>query len=762
MKNFKYIVIAVFLFVLLSINILLASPAEHSEINVVMDDNYPPFVFYDSDGMLRGILIDEWSLFEDKTGIKVNITAMNWSQALEAMNRGEYDVIDTIFKNTDREKIYAFTEPYEDIDVSIFFHKNISGINSAESLKGFTVAAKKGDQAINVLEDAGVENIELYDSYEAIIAAASENEVVIFAVDNPPARYFLYKYGLQDTFNHTEPLYTGQFHRAVLKENSALVSVIEDGFDKITPFERESILELWYGKSTLLEDIMSKYLKTAILATLVVLIFLVFWNLQLRLAVRKNTTDLSTALHQLKYNEKKLQAIIESMPDSVILINRHGIIVDYLTPHGTESLDIQSDEYLHHHISEFLSAGIAKSFEIAIEQALLCEEVSPIEYEVNGKTTKYFESRFSKLNDEEVISVVRDITDRVNSEKTIFDLSITDTPTSLFNRNYFELQLTKMRKQPLDGITFIMVDIDGLKLVNDTMGHDAGDTYLKTVADLLKLQFEHAEFVARIGGDEFIVVLRGWKEEDVLTAKLDIQSQIEQLNKESRMIPFSISLGFCTHGPDYPTVEDMIKCADDFMYREKLFHRQSTKSRNIGILSKLLEDRDFVAQGHIDRMSDLLMKMATMINYPQAELSNLALFAHFHDIGKTGISDTILFKPEKLTFKEYSEIKRHTEIGFRIAESSSELMPISEWIYKHHEWWDGSGYPFGLSGESIPLACRLLSIIDAYDAMTDVRPYRKPMSPDEAINEIKAHSGTQFDPQLVLVFLELMNKELSA
>ncbi|WP_245867411.1 Cyclic di-GMP phosphodiesterase [Sporomusa silvacetica DSM 10669] len=139
-------------------------------------------------------------------------------------------------------------------------------------------------------------------------------------------------------------------------------------------------------------------------------------------------------------------------------------------------------------------------------------------------------------------------------------------------------------------------------------------------------------------------------------------------------------------------------------------------------------------------------------------MTDLKLLAQFHDIGKVGIPDKILFKPGTLTPEKFNEMQRHSEIGFRIAQSSPDLNLIADYILKHHEWWDGSGYPMGLSGENIPLECRILSIADAYDAMTSDRPYRKALVHKHAIDELRRFAGIQFDPELVENFITLVEE----
>jgi HD-GYP domain-containing protein (c-di-GMP phosphodiesterase class II) len=168
---------------------------------------------------------------------------------------------------------------------------------------------------------------------------------------------------------------------------------------------------------------------------------------------------------------------------------------------------------------------------------------------------------------------------------------------------------------------------------------------------------------------------------------------------------------------------------------------------------KALEARDFITEGHAVRLQGYVTGLATAIRMPMRSVSDLNLLAKFHDIGKVGVRDSILFKAGALTTEEAVEMQRHTEIGHRIAQSAPDLAPIADWILKHHEWWNGSGYPLGLKGKEIPLECRILAIADAYDAMTSDRPYRKAMAHDSAVSELKRFAGVQFDPELVRNFL---------
>ncbi|MTI79890.1 MAG: diguanylate cyclase [Firmicutes bacterium] len=357
-----------------------------------------------------------------------------------------------------------------------------------------------------------------------------------------------------------------------------------------------------------------------------------------------------------------------------------------------------------------------------------------------------------------VYAIYRDITNRKKTENELKYISMHDGLTKAYNRTYFEQKMQSLEKEDL-ATGIMLCDVDGLKLVNDTLGHSVGDKLLIDAACAIANSIPDDTFFARIGGDEFAVLIPNTDEKNLEELYNDINNSIDKINTNDKDFALTISIGYAFRTSPDISLSETFKDADNNMYKEKLHRSQSTRSSIVKTLMKALEARDFITEGHADRLQELIVLLAKASNLPERRIADLRLLAQFHDIGKVGISDKILFKPGPLTSDEMREMQRHCEIGYRIAISSPNLNHIADWILKHHESWDGSGYPIGLIGEDIPLECRMLAIADAYDAMTNDRPYRKALPHNEAIKELEQCAGTKFDPILVEKFIWIINNE---
>jgi diguanylate cyclase (GGDEF)-like protein len=350
------------------------------------------------------------------------------------------------------------------------------------------------------------------------------------------------------------------------------------------------------------------------------------------------------------------------------------------------------------------------------------------------------------------------------SEKKYRYLSFFDTLTGLYNRSYFEYEMKRISRNIREvlPLSMISIDIDGHKIVNDTFGHQAGDKQLKFVAELLKTSIRKEDTLVRAGGDEFCILLPNMPNTVAQQRKNDILEAVENHNNKNPFIPLSVSVGVATsdQNNEYETVYDIYHRADDDMYYQKFNKDVHIKGRVIDFFLSALSERDYISQGHADRMALLAEEMAKRLDLGEKEKEDLILLAKLHDLGNIGIPDEILFKPGELTQEERNRVRTHVNIGYNIASRSGEVSHISGLILHHHEWWDGTGYPAKISGKDIPMDCRIISILDAYDTMTNPRYYNIPKTKEDALRELVRCSGTQFQPELVKTFLEVIENEV--
>ncbi len=459
----------------------------------------------------------------------------------------------------------------------------------------------------------------------------------------------------------------------------------------------------------------------------------------------------------LRASQASNQALINAIPDPLFMIKQDGTVVDYKA--GKEQLFMPPNWFIGKTVFEIFPAEIAAKILQNTELVLAGGDIQNFEYQltVQGQA-EYYEVRIVSSSEDEVLAINRNITARKRMAEQLEFLSLHDALTKVYNRAFFEEQIKRIQLVNDGAAGIIMCDVDGLKMINDTLGHMAGDHILQVVAGILTNCCRAGDLIARIGGDEFAILLHSNSVKGIVSCSQQIRERIDVYNSQSPTVPISLSMGLAVCAQPPLDIHTLLKQADDSMYREKLHHHNSTRSAIVKALMKALEARDYITEGHGDRLQDLIEAFAGTVELPVASVADLRLFARFHDIGKVGTPDSILFKAGNLTAEEWVNMRQHCEIGYRIAVSAPDLVPIADWILKHHEWWDGHGYPLGLAGEAIPIECRMLSIVDAYDAMTSDRPYRKAMCKEAALAELRRCAGKQFDPDLVSKFCILVEE----
>ena len=325
-----------------------------------------------------------------------------------------------------------------------------------------------------------------------------------------------------------------------------------------------------------------------------------------------------------------------------------------------------------------------------------------------------------------------------------------DSLTRLYNRKKYESYLVQMIDQEQDG-GILLTDINGLRIFNEAFSYKSGDSILERYADILRTLFPH-DFIARIGGDEFAVVFKGIDVDALYTNMRILRKRMTNVSFEG--VPIDISIGFSMTKDSHGEINEATSIAEKRLNKDKLLQSNSSSNALITSLQTTLFERSDETEQHAERMRDMCEKMGRHLKFSDAQINDLKLLALLHDIGKIGIDDAILKKPGRLTSEEMEEMKQHPVIGYRIASTIPQLEAISYDILTHHEWYNGEGYPKKLKANNIPLHARILSIVDAFDAMTNDRIYRKKISKKEAIEELIRFKGIQFDPDLVDAFME--------
>lgn len=352
------------------------------------------------------------------------------------------------------------------------------------------------------------------------------------------------------------------------------------------------------------------------------------------------------------------------------------------------------------------------------------------------------------------ITNIIDITDKKNAQDKLEYLSFHDSLTSLYNKAYFDEEIKRLGKSRKIPLSIIFGDANNLKLVNDVFGHNKGDELLKKVSKVLQKCCRKEDIISRWGGDEFAIILpdTNLSTANNIIERIKIACHLECDGK----YPVSIAFGTAAKETEDDDINIIFKTAEDNMYRKKMIERKSMASSVFSFFVTALFERRLEDEDHTERLKNYINKLGMHLNLSEKQIKELTMLAKFHDIGNIAISEKVLEKTGKLADEDWDAIRRHPEIGCKIAESFTEISSICEFILSHHEYWNGEGYPRKLQGSAIPFISRIIAIADAYDVMINGTTYKAAVSKSDAIVELEKYAGTQFDPELVEKFIEVV------
>jgi diguanylate cyclase (GGDEF)-like protein/PAS domain S-box-containing protein len=472
-------------------------------------------------------------------------------------------------------------------------------------------------------------------------------------------------------------------------------------------------------------------------------------------------------LHEkLLFSEKEyLSVTLKSIGDGVIVTDQEGKITlmnsvaEKLTGWNNNEARGQLIDQVFHIIDELTGKEYKNPFQRVLENGEKIElENNTILISRSGN--QYFiADSASPIRDigNKIIGFVlvfRDVSEKRKAIEHIKFLSFHDKLTGLYNRAFFDEESKRLDTDRQFPLSIILGDVDNLKFLNDTFGHETGDILLKRIAKILKSVCRKEDIISRWGGDEFILLLPQTPQEKAL----EVCERINKLCQESQeeLLPLSIALGAATKKTKDEKFQDILREAEDQMYRNKILKCKSHGNEIVPFLRKLLMTIEGENEDHFQRVCRLVIAIGNSLNLPDRLFYELKLLSTFHDIGKVALPKQILEKTGELLPDEKFILKRHPEIGYRIAKSSQDLLPIASAILSFHEWWDGSGYPLGIRGNDIPIASRIVSVVDQFDHLTQDLSHRKAITKQEALEKIKHNAGKRFDPNIVEVFTQII------
>ena len=484
----------------------------------------------------------------------------------------------------------------------------------------------------------------------------------------------------------------------------------------------------------------------------------------------KLITAMKQTEENLKQSELKYRLITESTLDVIWILNLNTLRFTYMSPSMVTLTGFAPEESLTHSLEEMIEADylyhIYEMMPVKMQELMATSDstatyVFDLKLKCKNGGSVWAEAsvklRFAENQEIEVVGVTRNIEERKKFEAEMIQLSYYDQLTGLYNRRFYEEEQKRLDVERSLPITLVTADVNGLKLTNDIFGHGAGDELLKTFAELLKKTCRASDIMARVGGDEFALLLPETDSQQAESMILRIQNAIAQYPLDRGVL--SVSFGWKTKNRADQSISELSSQADDIMYHQKLINRESFEQNLIHHLINTLYEHDKTEKLHSENVAETCVKIGIALGLSPEEIADLELAGLLHDIGKIGIDRSILKKPGTLTIEEREHVNRHPEIGYQVLRGLNLYRRIAEVVLYHHERPDGKGYPKGITGSDIPLPSKVISVSDAYCSMSTNSVSRDILNDDEIVQEFKLHSGTQFDEHIAKTFVQHVLKK---
>jgi len=471
--------------------------------------------------------------------------------------------------------------------------------------------------------------------------------------------------------------------------------------------------------------------------------------------IRKFTYEKDLALEYLNIAEVLMLALDKN--GDIIFINRKGCEILGVKESTVVGVN-WFDTFIPKHVAEETKNKFKETFE---EENIFVMNFQN-EIITSSEEVKLIDWKNSLLRDTSgniigLLSSGEDITELKKKEDELIHISYHDQLTGLYNRRFFEEQIKILDNPRNLPLSIIMGDVNGLKLVNDAFGHNAGDKLLKMIGEIISTSIRGNDVASRWGGDEFTILLPNSGAEAAEKLITRIQKKIQEASFEYGIL--SISFGAETKQEEQEDIKSILTLAEELMYQNKLVEIDSIRGQTINTIMTTLFEKSPEVKEHSTRVSELSASIAEKMGLSKIKVVDIKTMGLVHDIGKIATDLHILDKPGELTSEERKIIEQHPLSGSRMLNSSHEYSRLAAGVLHHHERIDGTGYPNGLTGEQIPIESKIIAVADAFDSMTAERPYRiNPLSIEEAIDELIKHSGTQFDKDIVDVFVNKVIK----